>query len=91
MWDMHYLGWFDRRDPQGKVWSGLRSMEAVVNRLAAIDGAVPDMSRPQTGCRFADRCPFVDSACRTQDPALTAIGPNRASRCIKAPLERLVA
>ena len=37
MWDMHYLGWFDRRDPQGKVWSGLRSMEAVVNRLAAID------------------------------------------------------
>ena len=37
MWNMHYLGWFDRRDPQGKVWSGLRSMEAVVNRLAAID------------------------------------------------------
>ncbi|OOG50533.1 amidohydrolase [Polaromonas sp. C04] len=37
VWDMHYLGWFDRRDPQGKVWSGLRSMEAVVARLAEID------------------------------------------------------
>lgn len=37
MWDMHYLGWFDRRDPQGKVWSGLRSMDAVVARLAEID------------------------------------------------------
>ncbi len=34
MWDMHYLGWFDRRDPQGKLWSGLRSMDAVVQRLA---------------------------------------------------------
>lgn len=37
MWDMHYLGWFDRRDPQGKLWSGLCSMEAVVARLAGID------------------------------------------------------
>ena len=25
MWDMHYLGWFDRRDPLGKLWGGLRS------------------------------------------------------------------
>ena len=69
----------------------LPRLERRTDRLAAIDGAVPDMSRSQTGCRFADRCPFVDSACRTHDPALTAIGPHRASRCIKAPLERLVA
>ncbi len=69
----------------------LPRLERRADRLAAIDGAVPDMSRPQTGCRFADRCPFADSACRAQDPALTAIGPHRSSRCIKAPLERLVA
>lgn len=37
MWSMPYLGWFDRRDPQGHVWPGLRSMEAVVTRLQAID------------------------------------------------------
>jgi len=37
MWDMPYLGWFDRRDPQGTVWSGLRSMDAVVARLIEID------------------------------------------------------
>ena len=69
----------------------LPRLERRADRLAAIDGAVPDMSRPQTGCRFADRCPFADSACRAHDPALTAIGLHRASRCIKAPLERLVA
>jgi predicted amidohydrolase YtcJ len=34
MWDLPYLGWFDRRDPDGKVWPGLRSMEAVIDRLA---------------------------------------------------------
>lgn len=37
MWDMHYLGWFDRRDPQGKLWNGLRSMDAVVARLVEVD------------------------------------------------------
>jgi predicted amidohydrolase YtcJ len=37
MWDMPYLGWFDRRDPLGQVWGGLRSMDAVVERLRDID------------------------------------------------------
>jgi len=37
MWGMPYLGWFDRRDPNGKVWPGLRSMQAVIDRLHAID------------------------------------------------------
>ena len=29
MWNMHYLGWFDRRDPQGKVWSDLVDLAGV--------------------------------------------------------------
>lgn len=37
MWDLPYLGWFDRRDPQGLVWPGLHSMDAVVQRLNEID------------------------------------------------------
>ncbi len=37
MWDMPYLGWFDRRDPKGQVWPGLRSMDAVVARLSEVD------------------------------------------------------
>ncbi|MGJ7609536.1 MULTISPECIES: amidohydrolase [unclassified Variovorax] len=36
MWDWTYLGWFDRRDPAGKVWSGLRSMDEVVSRLTEV-------------------------------------------------------
>lgn len=36
MWEWTYTGWFDRRDPDGKVWPGLRSMDAVVARLAEV-------------------------------------------------------
>jgi hypothetical protein len=46
MWDMHYLGWFDRRDPQGKVWSGLRSMDAVVARLAEVEAQMRADGKP---------------------------------------------
>jgi predicted amidohydrolase YtcJ len=37
MWQWIYLGWFDRKDPDGKVWPGLRSMQAVVDRLLEVD------------------------------------------------------
>jgi predicted amidohydrolase YtcJ len=46
MWDWIYLGWFDRRDPQGKVWSGLRSMDAVVERLAEVDELMTRQGKP---------------------------------------------
>ena len=48
MWDMEYLGWFDRLNPWGQTVQGLHSMEAVVQRLTEIDqkmqqsGAAPD-------------------------------------------------
>lgn len=48
MWEMHYLGWFDRRDPMGKVWGGLRSMEAVVARLAQVDTDMTAMGKSPT-------------------------------------------
>ena len=59
-------------------------------RLAAIEGAVPDMSRPPAGCRFAARCPFRVEACATM-PDLVEVAPGRAARCWRAPLERLAA
>lgn len=46
MWGEPYLGWFDRRDPDGKVWPGLRSMEAVVQRLIEAQAAMQAEGRP---------------------------------------------
>ena len=35
MWNFTYVGWFDRMDPDGKVWSGVKSVDDVIDRLRA--------------------------------------------------------
>ena len=60
------------------------------DRLAVIDGVLPDMASPPVGCRFADRCPFVLEECRAGPPPVVELG-GRWSRCLRAPLERLAA
>jgi peptide/nickel transport system ATP-binding protein len=59
-------------------------------QLATIEGMVPNMANPPAGCRFAARCPFVGEPCRTAPPPLVEVSPGHLTRCIKAPLERLV-
>src|SRR5271165_5624219 len=54
--------------------------------LATIEGMVPNMANPPTGCRFAARCPFVMDACTRAPPQLAELSPGHASRCIRAPL-----
>jgi peptide/nickel transport system ATP-binding protein len=58
--------------------------------LATIEGMVPNMANPPAGCRFAARCPFVLDACTKTPPPLRELSHRQASRCIRAPLERLV-
>jgi peptide/nickel transport system ATP-binding protein len=59
-------------------------------QLATIEGIVPNMTRPPSGCRFAARCPFVREACTRAPPPLIEVNPGHLSRCIRAPLEQLV-
>ncbi|NMO49842.1 ABC transporter ATP-binding protein [Actinoplanes sp. TBRC 11911] len=40
-------------------------------RLYSIPGLPPDLSRPLTGCRFAERCRHVTDECRVTDIPLT--------------------
>jgi len=65
-------------------------LDRSASHLATIEGVVPDMTAPPTGCRFAPRCPFVGEVCVTAPPPLVAVSPGHRSRCIKAPLQRLV-
>jgi peptide/nickel transport system ATP-binding protein len=60
------------------------------SHLATIEGMVPNMAAPPAGCRFAARCPFVGDVCISAPPPFAALSPSHWSRCIKAPLERLV-
>ena len=56
-------------------------------RLASIEGQVPNPLRRPTGCKFADRCPFVIAKCRAEDPPLLEVGPQHQSACWRAPLD----
>jgi oligopeptide/dipeptide ABC transporter ATP-binding protein len=56
-------------------------------RLASIEGQVPDLLHRPAGCRFAERCPFADAQCRAAEPPLRAVAAGHASACWKAPLE----
>jgi predicted amidohydrolase YtcJ len=46
MWDYIYVGFYDRMGPDGKIWSGLKTIEAVTERLQAYDEARDDKSAP---------------------------------------------
>ncbi len=61
-----------------------------VAHLATIEGMVPNMTSPPKACRFAARCPFVADICTKAPPPLATVSPGHTSRCLRAPLERLV-
>lgn len=46
MWDAVYVGYFDRRDPDGRLWRGLRTLEQVIDRLSGAESQVGDADRP---------------------------------------------
>ncbi len=41
MWKFVYVGFYDRRGPDGKLWEGLKSFEAVAARLREAERALP--------------------------------------------------
>ena len=56
-------------------------------RLASIEGQVPDPLRRPGGCSFAERCPFALPGCRAEVPPLRDVGPAHQSACWRAPLD----
>jgi len=61
------------------------------DRLAAIEGQVPNPFAPVAGCRFHPRCPFVIERCRHEDPPLIDLGNGHDSACWRAPLHENMA
>ena len=57
--------------------SGLRSAH-----LTAIPGVPPNLKRPPRGCRFAERCKYVQPECRTQSVEMRHLAEGRSYRCI---------
>ena len=57
--------------------SGLRDV-----KLTAIPGVPPNLKKPPTGCRFAERCKYVQPECRVMSVGLRNIDGGRSYRCI---------
>src|SRR5215207_663992 len=51
-----------------------------VDRLAAIEGMVPNMTALPEGCRFAPRCPLAIEDCSLAAPPVVALGPEHWTR-----------
>ena len=51
-WQDPYLGFFDRRGPDGRIWPGLKGIEEVVARLQEIERATEDPDAPLTAWGF---------------------------------------
>jgi len=55
-------------------------------RLAAIEGQVPNPLAALPGCRFEPRCPFAADECRRAEPPLGALARGHEAACFRAPL-----
>jgi predicted amidohydrolase YtcJ len=52
MWDFVYVGYHDRRGPDGRVWTGLKSFDQVVARLKEFESTLADPAQPLLGWGF---------------------------------------
>jgi len=59
------------------------AMQPKGQALYTITGMPPDMSRPMPGCAFAARCEHAVERCRTEVPALAAMGADHSTSCLR--------
>lgn len=49
LWRNVYVGWFDRTDPDGKTWSGAKTLEDILARLSEAEAKLGDPNEPLSG------------------------------------------
>jgi predicted amidohydrolase YtcJ len=65
-WRYVYVGYFDRMDPDGRVWSGAGSIDAVVQRLKEANDKLKDPKQPVAGWSL-DPIYYGNRRCTRQD------------------------
>jgi len=64
-----------------KLFESLPDIDKRDEALAVIHGSVPPLSRRFSGCRFADRCDYVQDVCQTREPQFFYPDKGRQVRC----------
>ena len=49
LWRNVYVGWFDRMDPNGRLWQGAKSLDNVLQRLSEANMQLSDDTKPLSG------------------------------------------
>ncbi len=65
-WRFIYCGYFDRSDPNGRVWPGARSLDEVTRRLSEAQSMLSDPAAPLAGWGF-DPIYFDNRRCVRED------------------------
>ncbi len=61
--------------------SSLPGQQQTGDELRTIEGLVPDLIYPPSGCRFHPRCPIAEDICQREVPELLEKGNGRAVAC----------
>lgn len=49
LWQFTYCGYYDRKDPNGKIWKGLKNLEEVIGRLSEAEKKIKNPEQPLSG------------------------------------------
>ncbi len=52
-----------------------------MTRLETIEGSVPNLSKPPSGCRFNPRCPYAMDKCKEIKPQMIEVRPGHFTAC----------
>ena len=65
------------------LFGSVPSLEANAQRLAAIEGMMPDPTALPKGCKFVDRCKYATDRCRKEQPQLLELEDGHKVRCFR--------
>ncbi len=61
--------------------SSVPTMECRAERLAYIDGVMPQLAEMPTGCAFHPRCSWRSERCESENPAFSSVEPSHSVAC----------
>jgi oligopeptide/dipeptide ABC transporter ATP-binding protein len=63
------------------LMASVPKLQGPAARLPSIEGQPPPLHDLPAGCRFADRCAYVDDRCRREYPPTLPVGPAHEAAC----------
>ncbi|MHC1680594.1 MAG: ABC transporter ATP-binding protein [Methanomassiliicoccales archaeon] len=63
------------------LMNSIPKVDLDLTRLETIEGNVPNLIKPPSGCRFHTRCPYVMEHCKIEKPPLIEIKPGHSVAC----------